>query len=422
MRRTVLVISFSDLARDPRVDRQIRWLQDDSRIIAAGFGPPAVEGVEFVDLGRLPVTSAPAPARSRIERLRFAVGRVANIPRRLRRLARRWLDVARHLARHTAQYEREYWSGEPVPSALRALDGVAADLVVANDLDVLPLAQRVARGAPVLFDAHEYSPREFDQSRWFRFYVRPYRDYLCRTYVARSAAMTTVCEGIAAEYARQAGVAPVVVTNAPEYQPLAPRIVVAEPERIQLVHHGLAARVRGIEKMIEMMAMLDERFELSFMFAQAEPDYLSYLERLARPYRVRFLPAVPMRELPWFTNQFDVGVFLLEPVNFNYLHALPNKFFEFIQARLAVAIGPSPEMARIVRKHDLGVVAPDFTAASLAREVGRLDRPAVERYKRNADAVARELSAERNAGIVRSIVERLTPAAARLDTSLVAGA
>ena len=29
---------------------------------------------------------------------------------------------------------------------------------------------------------------------------------------------------------------------------------------------------------------------------------------------------------------FDVGVFLLEPVNFNYANALPNKLFEFVQA------------------------------------------------------------------------------------------
>ena len=32
-------------------------------------------------------------------------------------------------------------------------------------------------------------------------------------------------------------------------------------------------------------------------------------------------------------NQFDLGVYLLPPVNFNSAHALPNKFFEFIQAR-----------------------------------------------------------------------------------------
>jgi hypothetical protein len=29
--------------------------------------------------------------------------------------------------------------------------------------------------------------------------------------------------------------------------------------------------------------------------------------------------------------------------------ALPNKFFEFIQARLAVAIWPSPEMSKITK-------------------------------------------------------------------------
>jgi hypothetical protein len=35
-------------------------------------------------------------------------------------------------------------------------------------------------------------------------------------------------------------------------------------------------------------------------------------------------------------------------------------FVEFIQARLAVAVDPSPEMARLVQRYGCGVVAPDF--------------------------------------------------------------
>ena len=57
-----------------------------------------------------------------------------------------------------------------------------------------------------------------------------------------------------------------------------------------------------------------------------------------------------MHEIVDTIAEYDIGLFILSPINFNYYHALPNKLFEFIQARLAIAVSPSPEMARIVHR------------------------------------------------------------------------
>jgi len=56
----VLVVSFTDLASDPRVDRQIAMLREHHEVVTAGTGPPADAGLEFVDLAM--------PARSRAGR------------------------------------------------------------------------------------------------------------------------------------------------------------------------------------------------------------------------------------------------------------------------------------------------------------------------------------------------------------------
>ena len=45
------------------------------------------------------------------------------------------------------------------------------------------------------------------------------------------------------------------------------------------------------------------------------------------------------------------------PINFNNKLALPNKLFDYVQARLGVLIGPSPEMVHYVEEYDLGEVA-----------------------------------------------------------------
>src|SRR5690606_36659821 len=138
--------------------------------------------------------------------------------------------------------------------------------------------------------------------------------------------------------------------NTPLDQKLSPSAV--DAERIRLIHHGSAIRSRHLGVIIEMMKYLDERFTLDFMLVETDATYIAELRRAARmDPRIRFIEPVAMQDICHRINEFDVGVFLLPPVNFNYKYALPNKFFEFIQARLAVAIGPSPEMATLLRQY-----------------------------------------------------------------------
>jgi hypothetical protein len=379
--KTILVISYSNLATDPRVNRQIRWLSESYHVIAAGLGDPGVPGVRFIPLSQAP------PKKSFLARVKSA----------LQILARR--------------FESHYWRLPATLKGLEALAGVQADLILANDIEALPLAVRLAGVAPVIFDAHEYAPRQFDNSLRWRVFLQPYRAYLCRAYIPRTAAMFTVCQGIADQYRRDTGVTPVVLTNAPDYHDIQPNLRSAEEgasqaaAKIRMIHHGAASPPREIERMIAAMRHLDERFKLDFLLVPGSKGYISRLEEMARPdLRIRFLPPVPMRELVRFSSAYDIGVFLVPPTTFNLRHTLPNKFFEFIQARLAVAIGPSPEMARIVEQNGCGVVAADFTPEALAAALGGLDHAQIDRMKQNSDRIARQMSAERNRETLLQVV------------------
>jgi hypothetical protein len=371
--KTILVISYSNLATDPRVNRQIRWLNESYQVIAAGLTDPDVPGVRFISLSHVP------PKKSFLARGKSA----------LQILARR--------------FESHYWRLPATVKGLTTLRGVQADLILANDIEALPLAVRLAGGRTVIFDAHEYAPRQFDNSLRWRVFLQPYRAYLCRAYIPRTAAMFTVCQGIADQYRRDTGVTPVVVTNAPEYHDIRPNLRSAGDRasqaaiKIRMIHHGAASPPREIERMIAAMRHLDERFELDFLLVPGSKDYISHLEEMARPHpRIRFLPPVPMRELVRFSSAYDIGVFLVPPTTFNLRHTLPNKFFEFIQARLAVAVGPSPEMARIVEQNGCGVVAADFTPESLAAVLTGLDHAQIDIMKQNSDRISHQMSAEHN--------------------------
>jgi hypothetical protein len=279
-------------------------------------------------------------------------------------------------------------------------------VIVANDLLTLPLALRLARGAKVVFDAHEYSPREYEDSLFWRFFFQGYYHHLCKKYLAEADAMFTVCQSIADEYRAQYRVTANVVTNAPPYEDLQP--TPSEAGVIRMVHHGGAAPSRNLELMIKTVDLLDDRFRLDMFLVASVPGYLARLKSLvANHARVRILPPVPMQELPARLNLYDVGLYLLPPNSFNNYHALPNKFFEFVQARLAVAIGPSVEMARLVRRYDCGIVSDDFTPQALARRLNALDSDRIDYYKRQSHAAARELSFGKCAETLLAVVQDL---------------
>ena len=163
--------------------------------------------------------------------------------------------------------------------------------------------------------------------------------------------------------------------------------------------------------MIEIMSLLDDRFTLDLMllvpgFASKKTrGYVDELRTLAGgDPRIKVIPPVTSREVVKTINKYDMGVFLLPPINFNYENTLPNKLFDFIQARLGVAIGPTPEMAEIVNRYQIGVVSKDFTAGSLAGCLSKLTKKEVEGYKQNAIQAATDLNAEANAKKIDELI------------------
>ncbi len=273
------------------------------------------------------------------------------------------------------------------------------DLVIANDIEALPLAFQYKGNAKVLFDAHEYAPRHFENKLSWRIFFQGFNKYFCAKYIPLVDGMTTIGEGIANEYEKHYGVKPVIITNAPAFYNIRPKPT--DPKKIKLVHQGIANPSRKLELMFDMMQHLDERFSLDLMLMNpihhSNIVYLEKLKALAKnDSRIQFVPPVSTDKIVPTINQYDIGIVLIPPINFNYQNTLPNKFFECIQARVALAIGPIPEMKKITEKFEIGVVSEDFTAKSLAKKLNSLSPEKIDEYKNNATSAAKELNAEKN--------------------------
>jgi hypothetical protein len=103
---------------------------------------------------------------------------------------------------------------------------------------------------------------------------------------------------------------------------------------------------------------------------------------------------MPYDKLLTELNQYDIGLYILEPTNFNTRHMLPNKLYEFIQARLMVAISPSVEMMKVVQQYAIGIVTEDHTAESMAAALNALSVEDIRKYKNNTQSAAENEAAE----------------------------
>jgi hypothetical protein len=111
--------------------------------------------------------------------------------------------------------------------------------------------------------------------------------------------------------------------------------------------------------------------------------------------------------VPVLYRDYDMGIILVPPINFNYENGLPNKLFDCIQARLGMAAGPLKEIATITSRYNIGVVSEDFTAAGMAKAIQALNKERVSEFKMNADRAAKEMNATFNKKILLEALSRL---------------
>jgi glycosyltransferase involved in cell wall biosynthesis len=113
--------------------------------------------------------------------------------------------------------------------------------------------------------------------------------------------------------------------------------------------------------------------------------------------RARLVPPVPMTELVKEATAFDVGFFALPGHSRHNEFALPNKFFEYLMAGLALCVSDLPEMAALVRHYRAGELISNVDPAAIAQTINSFDRKRIDECKRNALSAAEELCWEREA-------------------------
>ena len=271
------------------------------------------------------------------------------------------------------------------------------DVLLSNDLDTLPanfLASWLKR-KPLVYDSHEFFtevPELVNRPK-----VKRIWEWLEKRMVPKLKTAYTVCGSIAKIYTEKYDVPFSVVRNVPLAGGLENEVTVTRPHSEKIVLYQGAVNVgRGLEQAIRSMHWVEN----ARLLIAGDGDIRQKLEKLVTDSglenKVQFLGRLSITELFQLTPQADLGLSIEEDIGLNYRFALPNKLFDYIQARVPVLVTDLPEMAAIVKQYEIGEITPSLEPEKLAKKISEMLQNGGQRkiWEKNLEKAAKDLTWE----------------------------
>ena len=374
------------LTNDRQIDRRILLTADSldmsgwkTTIVAMPLDAPASEDSRTQRIG----------SEQTIERregivvegyrlLRRMLGTSRGPVRALKRLA--W----QFLVNQESFFQRLFWPH---------IQHLQPDVVVANDLPMLPVAYKLASscGARLVYDSHElyceqgFSPRE--KKTWA---------HIERKYIQHCDAVITVNASIAEELRTRYALRKVhVIHNAERCSTTQTRTryfhdrwSLPAESRILLFQGGLSSG-RNLEALARSMQYVSTANIVLVILGSGEltTPLQRLISGLKLQQRVFLHPAVPQHELLHLTAAADAGVIPYQANCLNNFYCTPNKLFEFISAGLPILGSDLPEIRKIVTGNGIGLVGDLSEPKGIAKRIDELFSDPV-RFREFIDRVA----------------------------------
>jgi glycosyltransferase involved in cell wall biosynthesis len=390
--RTAWILSYTGVTHEPRVVRQAWSLaRHNWNVVVAGFlgnspRPPDWSLVRLADRGR-----------SRAIPFRGALFLQRQLGRLLYRYAKNSPTVSRFGARlyyfglaNWRQNHRE------IVRIAEAMPHLKPDLVIAHDFHTCPPAAILAKrwGAAFIVDCHEYARGQYmDNPVWVRD-GRLFATAIQDDYLARADAVTTVSDGIRDLLNREQSLkrSAVTIRSMPLPQPQPFR---ATGDRIKVLYHGLLSADRGLEEAVESLRLWHPRF--SFVLrGEGESHVVDRLRRIAERNgvlgRLSIEPSVPFAEIVPTANKADIGYFVQHGFSPQKRLTLPNKFFEYVMAGVALCVSDLPEMAKLVERYRLGKLIEKPDPNLIAGTINSFTNEEIDRHKASSLSAAQHLN------------------------------
>ena len=288
-----------------------------------------------------------------------------------------------------------------------------SDLLISNDLDTLPanyLASVILKRT-LIHDCHEYfrgvpelngRPMTTRIWKWLEDHIFP-----------KLKDIYAVNESIAAIYNEEYGKEVHVVRNMPtrkeNIKPKTKRELNIPSDHKVIIYQGAVNIDRGIEEAISAMKFM--KTPATLLIAGTGDVFNQIMALISKDRlsdRVILLGKIPLEHLHPYTLLADIGLSIEKDVSLNYHYCLPNKFLDYIQAKVPVLISPLPEMKAIVTKYAIGEWIESHEPEYLAEKFDQFlnDDRKLSIYKRNLEIAAKDLCWENEEKEFLKIVQK----------------
>lgn len=363
----VLICAVANADGNPRPNRLIQYFKKDCAVTFLGFNC-TIEGVSFFQLTQ----------RKQM-----------------------FVKVFRILSKLLRMHKITQFCSYLCPPSLKVSN---YDLIVVQDLELLPYIYQKGSAKKVLFDAREFYPKHFENKLLWGVLDEPFQRYLCNSYLPRISYGITVSEGLKKAYKLDFDFDCDVYLSLPRYQTIAPTDTT---HAIKIIHHGTANPARKIEQMIYAMDGVRDGITLDLMLV-GNSKYLEKLNRLVlKRKNVKIIPPVLFEDIVATLNKYDIGLIFFPNATYNLEHCMPNKLFECIQARIGVIASPLQTMKKFIEDESIGIVTKNFYAESLAEVINDLSIEKVESLKKQANCLAKKYSHEENEKLLTNIIDSM---------------
>lgn len=143
-----------------------------------------------------------------------------------------------------------------------------------------------------------------------------------------------------------------------------------------LLYQGGVQFGRGLNVLINSMECIENGVLVIIGDGKLKADLMEETSKRDLTDKVKFLPKVPLEDLPSYTKQAYIGYQVLQNTSYNHYSASSNKLFEYIMAEVPVVSCDFPEIKRVVEEENIGLIVDTEKPESIAAATQKIvDNP-----------------------------------------------
>lgn len=160
-------------------------------------------------------------------------------------------------------------------------------------------------------------------------------------------------------------------------------------EKILLYQGGIQTG-RGLDKLIDAVPYFKEGTLVLIGDGKIKSELERKVKELKLEEKVKFIPKVPLEDLPKFTRNAYIGFQVLNNVCFNHYSASSNKLFEYMMSGVPVVACEFPEIKKVVETEKTGISIDSHEPKEIARAVNIIlnNSDLREEYSKNSFAAS----------------------------------